>query len=173
MCVVDGRWRGPLGGFFSLPAPGAYMPAVDIDCVLVPLDGSEESLSAAEYAVAIADRYDASVHALYVLEEAVARSLHAGEVEEDTVAAETAEFMQVVEGLTAEGGVSMTHSEALGFTRSQLSHHPGSVILDTAEEIEADFVVVPREPISGDPDEVLGKAAEYVLMYASQPVLSV
>jgi hypothetical protein len=34
-------------------------------------------------------------------------------------------------------------------------------------------VVVPREPVSGDPDEVLAKAAEYVLLYASQPVLSV
>ncbi|WP_136716777.1 universal stress protein [Halorientalis salina] len=149
------------------------MPAVDIDRVLVPLDGSDESLEAAEYAVAIARRYDAAVHALYVLDEAVARSLHAGEIETDTVAAETAEFMQIVEGLSADDGVPMTHSEALGFMPSQLTHHPGSVVLDTAEEIDADFLVVPREPVSGDPEDVLGKAAEYVLMYASQPVLSV
>jgi hypothetical protein len=53
------------------------------------------------------------------------------------------------------------------------TRHPGSVILDTAEELDADFVVVPREPVSGDPGEVLEKAAEYVLLYASQPTLSV
>ena len=32
--------------------------------VLVPVDGSEESLSAVEYAAAIAAEYDAAVHAL-------------------------------------------------------------------------------------------------------------
>ena len=149
------------------------MTAVEIDRVLVPLDGSEEALTAAEYAVAIAERYDASVHALYVLEEAVAQSIHAGEVEKDTVAAETIEFMDAITELAADSDVTLPHSEALGFTSAQLTHHPGSVVLDTAEEIDADFLVVPREPVSGDPDEVLGKAAEYVLMYASQPVLSV
>jgi len=149
------------------------MPPVEIDRVLVPLDGSEESLTAAEYAVAVADRYNAAVHALYVLEESVARSLDAGELADDTVAAETMEFMDTVEELAAASGVPLGHSTALGFTPTQLTHHPGSVILDTAEAVDADFLVVPREPVSGDPDEVLGKAAEYVLMYASQPVLSV
>jgi hypothetical protein len=54
-----------------------------------------------------------------------------------------------------------------------LTHHPGSVVLDTAEQKYADFLVVPRSEVADDPDAVLGKAAEYVLMYASQPVLSV
>ncbi|MFB6178933.1 MAG: universal stress protein [Halorientalis sp.] len=149
------------------------MSAVEIESILVPLDGSEEALTAAEYALAVAERYDASVHALYVLGEAVARSLDAGELAEDAVATRTVEFMDAVADLAADRDVTLTHSEALGFTPSQLTHHPGSVILDTATEVDADFLVVPREPISGDPDEVLGKAAEYVLMYASQPVLSV
>jgi hypothetical protein len=60
---------------------------------------------------------------------------------------------------------------AHGFSTTQLSRHPGSVVLDTTEELGADFVVVPREPVSGD--DVLAKTAEYVLLYASQPVLSV
>jgi nucleotide-binding universal stress UspA family protein len=69
--------------------------------------------------------------------------------------------------------IPLSHSTAAGFSPSRLTVHPGSVILDVAEEITADFIVIPREPVSGDPDQVLGKAAEYVLMYASQPVLSV
>lgn len=149
------------------------MPDVEIDRVLAPLDGSEEALTAVRYAIAIAERYDADVHALYVLNEAVSRSLDAGQVAEDTVAAETVEFMESVKELAADHDVSMSHSEALAFSARQLTHHPGSVILDAADEVDADLLVVPREPVSGDPDEVLGKAAEYVLMYASQPVLSV
>ncbi len=149
------------------------MPAVEFDQVLAPLDGSEESLEAAEYAVAVAERYGADVHALYVLEESVVRSLESGKLEGDTVAADTEQFMEAVDQLVADHDITMGHSMALGFVTTQLTHHPGSVILDTAEAVDADFLVIPREPVSGDPDEVLGKAAEYVLQYASQPVLSV
>lgn len=149
------------------------MSVVEFDQVLVPLDGSEESLEAAEYAVAVARRYDADVHALYVLDESTARSLESGEIEGDAVAADTEAFMESVDQYAADHDISMCHSTALGFVTTQLTHHPGSVILDTADAVDAGFLVVPREPVSGDPDEVLGKAAEYVLQYASQPVLSV
>ena len=47
------------------------------------------------------------------------------------------------------------------------------MVLDAAEDVAVDFIVIPREPVSGDPDEPLGRAAEYVLQYATQPVLSV
>jgi nucleotide-binding universal stress UspA family protein len=143
------------------------------DEILLPVDGSDESLTAVEYAVAVAGRYGADVHALYVLDESVVRSLESGDLEGDTVAEDTEEFMAAVDRLAADRDVSMGHSMALGFVTTQLTHHPGSVILDTAEAVDADFLVIPREPVSGDPDEVLGKAAEYVLQYASQPVLSV
>jgi nucleotide-binding universal stress UspA family protein len=149
------------------------MTAVEVDRILTPLDGSQSSLDAAEYAVAVADRYGASVHALYVLDEAVAKRLAAGDVASDAVASEAVAFMDAVEERAADREVALDHSTALGFAPSRLTHHPGSVILDTAEQISADFLVVPREPVSGDPDAVLGKAAQYVLAHASQPVLSV
>jgi len=141
--------------------------------VLVPVDGSEESLQAVEYATTIADEYDASVHALYVVSEEVSRAIDSGAVDDASVAADTEAFLEAVTELAADAGVSLSTSMAYGFSTRQLSRHPGSVVLDTAEELGVDFVVVPREPVSGDPDEVLAKAAEYVLLYASQPVLSV
>jgi nucleotide-binding universal stress UspA family protein len=144
-----------------------------MDLVLAPLDASERALTAAEYAVAIADRYDADLHALYVLEEEVAHSLDSGAIEVGTVAAETREFMAAVEELVGDSSVTLSHSSAMAFMQTQLTHHPGSVVLDTAEQKDADFLVVPRSEVADDPDAVLGKAAEYVLMYASQPVLSV
>jgi nucleotide-binding universal stress UspA family protein len=81
--------------------------------------------------------------------------------------------MASVADYATERDVHISHSTAYGFSTRVKTRHPGSAILDTAEEVEADFIVVPREPVSGDPGEVLEKAAEYVLLYASQPVLSV
>ena len=147
----------------------------EIDLVLAPIDCSEESARAAEYALAVADRYGAAIHFLHVVEERLAMGLESGDVEAEQIAAEYNAFAEEVDEMGADkpGVEDVTHSSAAGFTASRLSRTPGSVVLDTAEEIGADFVVIPRERPSGDPEETLGKAALYVLEYASQPVLSV
>ncbi|WP_255151692.1 universal stress protein [Halorarius halobius] len=144
---------------------------MDIETVLVPVDGSDEAREAVEYGVAIADRYDAGLHALYVFGEGVVRGVEAGDLEEQQVAAEAESFMDTVRDIA--GDVPVAHSQAHGFSMHRLSQHPGSVVLDAAEDIAADFIVIPREPVTGDPAAVIEKAAEYVLAHASQPVLSV
>lgn len=140
---------------------------VAVEIVLAPVDGSEESLRAVEYAAAIAGRYDARVHALYVLDEEVAL----GEADEAEVVAASETFMDAARDLVSD--VPLTHSSAYGFSPTMKTRHPGSVVLDAADDAGVDFIVVPREPVSGEPDELLGRAAEYVLQYASQPVLSI
>ena len=146
---------------------------VSFGTVLVPVDGSEESTTAVEYAVAVAAEYDADVHAVFVLGEEVVRAIEDDAVDEDEVAADTEAFNDTTADVAASRGVELTMSTAYGFSTDLKTRHPGSVVLDTADEVDADFIVVPREPVSGDPGEVLEKAAEYVLLYASQPVLSV
>jgi len=145
----------------------------DIDLVLAPVDGSEESQEAVEYAIAVASEYDAAVHAVYIHGEDVARAIDTGAVDEDEVADDIATFTDAISERAAEDGVETNTSIAYGYSTSVKTTHPGSVVLDTAETLDADFLVVPREPVSGTPGEVLEKAAEYVLLYASQPVLSV
>lgn len=145
---------------------------IAIDAVLVPVDGSEESMHAVEYAVAIAERYDACVHALYVLDQDVARRIRFDEVDEADVAARGEQFMEAARARVPET-VEVSHSTAYGFSPMQKSHHPGSVVLDAAADAAVDFIVIPREPPGGEPEAILSKAAEYVLQYASQPVLSV
>lgn len=147
--------------------------SVEVNAVLVPVDGSEESTRAVEYAVAIADRYDAAVHALYVLGEEVVRAIESEVVEETEVAAENAAYVEELEAIADEQDVPLSNSTAFGFSTTRKTQHPGGVVLDSAEEMGADFIVIPREPLSGEPGEILEKAAEYVLLYASQPVLSV
>ena len=139
--------------------------------VLAPVDGSEEAMTAVEYALAVADRYRAGVHALYVLGEHTATAVEDGDAE--TVARRGEQVMAGVRALADERNVPVDHSSAYGFSQRRLAQHPGSVILDVAESLRADFVVVPREPVTGHPDAVIEKAAEYVLAHASQPVLSV
>ncbi|PSQ99714.1 MAG: universal stress protein UspA [Bacteroidetes bacterium QS_9_68_14] len=144
---------------------------MDVETVLVPVDGSDESMAAAEYAVAVADAYDAAVHALYVFGEGVVRGLEVGDLEAQQVAAESESFMTEMRELT--GDVALTHATAPGFSLSRLSQHPGSVVLDAAADVDADFLVVPREQMTDETDAVLERAAEYVIAHASQPVLSV
>ena len=144
---------------------------VSVEEILVPVDGSEASIAAMEYAVAIAERYGARVHALYVLDEGLVRGLAAGTVEESDVAAQGEEFMNAARECAPED-VSLTHSTAYGFSPTQKSRHPGSVIVDAATDAAVDFIVIPREPGGAGQDETLSRAAEYVLQYADQPVLS-
>lgn len=144
-----------------------------VETVLAPVDGSDESATAVEYAVAVADRYDASVHALFVLGRGVVLGMDAEAVDETTVADHTRQFLEDVAGVADAYDVPISTSVAHGFSPARKTRHPGSVVLDAADAVGADFVVLPRESVTDEPAEVLEKAAEYVLSYASQPVLSV
>jgi nucleotide-binding universal stress UspA family protein len=146
---------------------------MEVETVLVPVDGSEEAMEAVEYAVAIAERYGAGVHAMYVLNEDAAAAIQEGDVEAAAIARRGEQVMAGVRALAEDSAVLVDHSSGYGFSRRRLSQHPGSVILDVAESLDADIVVVPREPVTGHPEAVIEKAAEYVLVHASQPVLSV
>ncbi|WP_458206792.1 universal stress protein [Haladaptatus sp. NG-SE-30] len=146
---------------------------VEVNTVLVPIDGSDESARAIEYAVGIAEKYGADVHALYVLGEEMSRAIETGAVDEEDVVVDTESFIENARAIADEADVELRNSIAYGFSTVRKLQHPGSAVLDCAEEIDADFIVIPREPLSGEPGEVLEKAAEYVLLYASQPVLSV
>jgi len=150
------------------------MAAFEVDTVLVPVDATDASWEAGDYAVAVAERYDASLHVLDVLGERVTRAIQTGDVDSDEVAAEHRRFVEDLAERAEATGVPTSASTAYGFSTSRKTQHPGSVVLDGADEVGADFVVVPREssPDGTSPD-VLEKAAEYVLLYASQPVLSV
>ncbi len=146
---------------------------VEVNTVLVPVDGSDESVRAIEYAVSIAEKYGASVHAVYILGEELTRAVETGVAEEEDVVVETESFIDSARAVADDADVELSNSIALGFSTRRKLQHPGSAVLDCADEIDADFIIIPREPLSGEPGEILEKAAEYVLLYASQPVLSV
>lgn len=147
---------------------------LDLDLVLVAVDGSDVSSRATACAVALAERYEADVHLLHFVDNRVMQGIDAGDLSPETIAQEQQTLTAATQKeLPDDGSVEFTISGAAGFSTTKLGQTPGFVILDVAEELGADFLVVPRETPTGDPDEVVGKAALQVLEYASQPVLSV
>lgn len=144
--------------------------SLDIDQVLVPVDATEQAEDAVRYALGVAERYDATVHVLHIIDEPVKRGIESGEVDAETIADEQMSFVDRANGSADD--VPVTHSTVVGFSRSRLRQHPGSSILDVAEDLPADFIIVPRDQ-GTEPNETLGKSAQYVVEYASQPVLSV
>lgn len=144
---------------------------MEIDMVLAPVDGTQEAMEAVEYALAIAERYDACVHALYLIGEEAAKTIDEGRIEAAAIAERGEQVMAGVRALAED--IPVDHSSACGFSVNRLTQHPGSVILDVAEMLGVEFIVVPRQPVTGDADAVIEKASEYVLAHASQPVLSV
>lgn len=151
------------------------MDAPPVATVLVGVDGSDESSDAADYAVRIAARYDAELVVLHVVDSADYRAMHAGDRDPETILADGQAILDRIEARADDEGITCRGATAYGFDTHRKLVHPGSVVLDAAEEVNADFIVLPREPIEGTigPEGTLGKAAEYALNYASQPVLAV
>lgn len=148
--------------------------ASDIDLVLSAADNTRDAAEAAECAAEVAARYGADLHLLHVIDQRIVQGLESGELKSDTVA----ERQQWITGharqhLPESGAVTLTQSGAIGFSPDRLDQTPGSVILTVADNMGADFLVVPRVSAHGSPEEVLGKAALRVVEYAEQPVLSV
>src|SRR5699024_9259667 len=102
-----------------------------VETVLTPVDGSDTSMRAIEYAVAIAERYDAGVHALYVVDEENTRTASFGDVDDSELAAANEAFIADAHELAPEG-VPLSHSSAYGFSAMTKTRHPGSVVLDAA-----------------------------------------
>ena len=146
---------------------------LDVDLVLAPVDRTETCTDAVASAAVIAAEYDATLYIVHVLDEDVVRAIEAGNVDDDQVAADGEAIVDTAREIAADNDVPVSTSVAYGFSTSVKLRHPGSAVLDTAEEVGADFLVVPREHADAPDTGVLAKAAEYVLLYASQPVLSV
>lgn len=134
------------------------------DDVLVPTDGSEGSAVAVERAIDLADRYDADLHALYVVEptpisgEAAAGALAAlDEVGQEAV--------DQVRERAERADVPVQASVGRGI--------PHEVILDYVDEHDVDLVVMGTHGRTGLDRYVIGSVTEKIVRLADVPVLTV
>ena len=153
--------------------PGMMDDAPAVGLVLAAVDASAAAVETVEVAAAVAARYGAALHVVHMLGGTDIDGLTSGALDPATVAADGAAIEQTAQTIAADAGVAVATSVTAGFSTASKLRHPGSVVCDTADQVAADLIVLPREPLTGAPGEVLEKAAEYVLLYASQPVISV
>lgn len=139
--------------------------------ILVPVDGSSTSMQAVRQAVDIASTYGSAVTAIYVIDPypftGVGTELAYGQAEYVTAAkAEARETL----------AAARTQVEAAGLkadTRMVEAHAAWRGIIETADAIKADLVVMGSHGRHGLEKLMLGSVTQRVLQHATQPVLVV
>ncbi len=145
------------------------------DNILVPTDGSETSEVAVDHAVDLAEKYGATVHALYVIDvdatsyglgtEQVDR-LRQGHLDEMPEVKEAAdEATGYVAAAAEERGVPVEEHVRVG--------EPARAIRKFVDDADVDLVVMGSHGRSGLSRALLGSVAEKVLRRTSLPVLVV
>ncbi|MEF8830828.1 MAG: universal stress protein [Halobacteriales archaeon] len=143
-------------------------PPADYDDVLVPTDGSNAAMAAAEQAVRFAARNDATLHALYVMDMGdaafVATPSDIAETR-DRLEGKGEEYTAAVEKLADEAGVLCV--------REVRSGTPIEEIVAYVDEHDVDLVVVGKRGRS-DPDKpLLGSTTRRVTARLDVPVFTV
>ncbi|WP_336035553.1 universal stress protein [Halobacterium yunchengense] len=132
--------------------------------ILVPTDGSEGAAGAVTVAVALADRFDAAVHALFVVDERFVADDYDLAVEDAERRAERA--LDRAGGLGADAGVDVEKHLRRGL--------PHEEIIEAADAYGADLVVVGKHGRTGlDRFLHVGSTTERVVRASPTQVLTV
>lgn len=134
------------------------------DRILVPTDGSVGSAHVALQAIDLAETYGATIHVVHVVDESV-RALVAG-------FGDTAEFED--RGREAvERVASMARHHDVDVVTAVESGDPAERIVDYADEVDADLIVLGTHGRSGIERRLIGSVAENVVRQARHPVMTV
>lgn len=136
------------------------------DRILYPTDGSEGAEAALEHAIDHAVTYDASLHALYVVEDTFPEEVE--EVPDVLAALEEAgrRTIDEVRDRAKDAGVGTIQA-------SVVVGPPHEQILLYAEEKEVDLIVMGTEGRGEAEQSLLGSVTERVVRAAEPPVLTV
>jgi nucleotide-binding universal stress UspA family protein len=134
------------------------------DTIVVATDGSESVRRAVSVALDFADRFDATVHALYVIDE--------GEVEAspDRVRDEMRDALDVDARDALDAVAGATDRPV---TTAVREGRPATVIREYAVEADADVVAMGTRGRHGENRFLIGSVAERVVRTCPVPVLTV
>jgi nucleotide-binding universal stress UspA family protein len=136
------------------------------DVILVPTDGSDPSERATERAVDLASRYDAAIHALYVIEaEALAPDLNTAALYDELESMGQRAIDDVIERAQAAGIETVESAIASG--------SPSRAILEYVDDYAVDLVVMGTHGRTGLDRYLIGSVAEKVVRTSPVPVLTV
>ena len=138
------------------------------ETILFPTDGSETATEAAVHAIDLADRHDAALHVLYVVDhERVSRmapKLGTDHIKE-TLQQEGERATSEIADQAAEAGLETTTSLREGA--------PADVITTYADTVGADAIVMGTNGRTGMDRLLLGSVAERVIQTTDLPVTTV
>lgn len=135
--------------------------------ILIPTDGSDEAMKAAEHGIDLASELGATVHTLYVMDlPGVPRALSIRD-DEEAVREEYEQYGQTVTNAVCEmaddAGVECVTAIRSGSVREEIVRY--------ADEEDADVIVMGTE-YRGTFGGLLGTVSEKVVRTASVPVIS-
>ena len=149
---------------------------IGISKTMVGIDGSEESVNAADYAIAIAKRYNAELIAVNVLTFDIGYAYSSPGVESPPLTIreiillaedEVKKWFDDIKEKADKSGIRF-RSEIIRAKRSTVS-----TILDYAEEQNINLIAVGTRGRSGIKKMLLGSVASGLVTYAACPVLVV
>jgi nucleotide-binding universal stress UspA family protein len=153
------------------------MVAHDYDTILVPTDGSEGALLAAEHAIGLAERYDAAVHVLAVVDVddvalATPTDTGLGDLKSTLRTQAQADIDEVVSMTRAEG--HETEEAIVPDTEETiLVGVPHRSIVEYVEDEGVDLVVIGTHGRRGIQRVLVGSVAERVVRTSPAPVVTV
>ena len=137
------------------------------DRVLVPTDGSDHALRAAEHANALATAFDATVHVVAVVDvQTAAGPFDAGGVSEAFVTRLEEQGEEAVQAVRATLGRNDVRT-------ATLRGEPVETILAYADDHEVDLVAMGTAGRTGLSQHLLGSTTERLIRHAAMPVLAV
>jgi len=152
--------RAGCGAFMTVPGDEPHV----YDTVVIATDGSESATRAVDVALELAERFDATVHALYV-------------VDEGDVAGSPDELREELADALAAAA-----DEALGEVRERADRDVATAVREGrpapettrfAADVDADVVALGTRGRHGNHGYLLGSVAEAVVRRCSRPVLTV
>lgn len=136
--------------------------------ILLPTDGERGVDRAVEYAVDLAETLDATLHALYVVDETVYTAYSGDEFVQEHEGPQAAleevgeHALDDIAGAAREADVDVERSMRYG--------RPEDEIVEQADEIDADHIIMGSKTKSGDYRQLLGSVSERVLKLTDRPV---
>jgi nucleotide-binding universal stress UspA family protein len=138
------------------------------EVILIPTDGSAGAFRGVEHGLELAEKYDATVHAIYVVDERIygqTPAISSDELFFEELEDRGEEALDEVVERAREYGIEVVPKCVRGL--------PHEVILDYVDENDVDLVVMGKHGLSADSHTHIGSCTDRVVRLASVPVLPV
>ncbi len=136
--------------------------------ILIPTDGSDYSMRAAQYGISAAKLLGAETTIIYVIDTVVLDQISritARDTVENELKQDGERYVKYIAGLAERAGVKATRLVVTG--------RPFEQIVQTAKSLGANLIVMGTYGRKGAERILIGSVAERVIEYASCPVLVV